>query len=110
MSHKYRGTVQANHYRDRFMLAPGVKFEAARDSKKLAKEATAAFIALLSRTIPEEGATAYFEHVCPRSGPRTLVRYSGKPSARDSSGRPSRGKWFLEVDVEGYAFPEGIDV
>lgn len=108
MATTYRGTAKDNYHRNDGMLSPVVKFSAPRDSKRLAAEATAAFIALLARTTPEEGATAYLEVVRPREFPQTLVKYSGKPTERNERGRAVRGKWFLEEDVPGYSFPEFV--
>jgi len=75
----------------------------------MAAEATAAFVTLLSSTVPEEGASAYLERVDSRFGPTTLVRYSGRATKRDDRGRPISGKWFLEEDVPGYSFPEFVE-
>jgi hypothetical protein len=110
MATKYRGSVSANRYKDRGMMSAHAFVEraASRDSKRLASEATGAFVALLGRTVPEEGATAYLERVDPRTGPLTLVRYSGKPSRRDERGAAVEGQWFLEVDEPGYGFPERV--
>lgn len=109
MAVKYRGSAKDNSYGNRQMLSPSMSVEAPRDSKALIAKATAAFVELLRRTTPEDGATAYLERVDPRFGPRTLVRYSGKSTARNDRGGTIGGRWFLEDDVEGYSFPQIID-
>ena len=109
MATTYRGTAKDNYHRNDGMLSPTVKRSAPRDSKKLAAEATAAFVALLEHTTPEDGATAYLERVDPRMGPTTLVRYSGRATKRNDRGRAIEGRWFLEVDVPGYSFPEIVN-
>lgn len=109
MATTYRGHARDNYWRNDGMLSPVVKCSAPRDSKRLAGEATAAFLALLKRTTPEDGASAYLERVDPRFGPTTLVRYSGRATERNDRGRAVRGKWFLECDT-GYNFPEFVEV
>lgn len=108
MATKYFGVVKDNAYATRFMLSPTVKFEAPRDSKKLAAQAHVAFVALLARTAPHAGATAWFER-SDRYGSTTLVRYSGKPTAWNDRGGAIHGRWFLEIDVEGSTFPQIVD-
>lgn len=109
MATTYRGTAKDNYHGNRDRLAPGTRTSAPRDSKALATRAVAEFTALLSKTTPEDGASAYLERVDARFGPSVLVRYSGKATERNERGRAVRGKWFLEDDVDGYAFPEFVD-
>ena len=79
-----------------------------RGFAKLAAQAVDAFVALLKRTSPQDGATAWLER-SDRSGLLVLVRYSGKRVCVDRAANTWRGRWFLETDVEGFTFPEMVD-
>jgi hypothetical protein len=104
----YRGFAKDNDYRTRFMLSPTVKAEASRDSKKLAAQAVTAFLALLARTSPQDGGTAWLER-SDRSGLLVLVRYSGRRVCVDRAANTWRGQWRLEVDVPGFDFPDFVN-
>ena len=110
MSTIYRGVVKSNHPKLDYMMSPTVKREAPRDSKRLRSEAISVFLELIGRTLPERGATAYFE-CSDRYSCRTIVRYSGvSTDAIMPTGRTCEGVWTLDPNYRTTEFPETIRV
>ena len=105
MSTTYRGSVQTNDHRNRYMLAPSIRRVAKRGSKAAQSEAYAAFEALLRSHTPLVGAHAYFEVVDSHGYTTTRVVFSGRPSAwrstRGGGAEVVGGVWFLESGPEG---------
>lgn len=95
MSTTYRGTVKTNEYALRHMIAPGIRVEVARGSARALREAFARFVDLMRRSVPRQGATAWFE-VSDRHGV-SFTGYDGAPTEwQDGPNRaPSGGAWTL---------------
>lgn len=90
----YRGVAKSNRVRTEHLLSPSFKLEFKRDSKKALTEATKAYVRLLADTLPDNGATAWFERSDSRGYRTVLASSTGKATKRDPvSGRVLEGGW-----------------